>query len=58
MVKYYIEPLFTRVLIMTADFISAKPTPDLAFISQHLFTAILWVNDELSISWLNAQADP
>ncbi len=42
---------------MTADFISAKPTPDLAFISQHLFTAILWVNDELSISWLNAQAE-
>ena len=57
MVKYYIEPLFTRVLLMTADFISAKPTPDLAFISQHLFTAILWVNDELSISWLNAQAE-
>ena len=43
---------------MTADFISVKPTPDLAFISQHLFTAILWVNDELSITWLNAQADP
>lgn len=42
---------------MTADFISAKPTPDLAFISQHLFTAILWVNDELSISWLNTQAE-
>lgn len=42
---------------MTADFISAKPTPDLTFISQHLFTAILWVNDELSITWLNAQAE-
>lgn len=42
---------------MTADFISIKSTPDLAFISQHLFTAILWVNDELSISWLNAQAE-
>ena len=42
---------------MTADFVSAKPTPDLAFISQHLFTAILWVNDELSITWLNAQAE-
>ena len=42
---------------MTADFLSAKPTPDLAFISQHLFTAILWIDDELSISWLNAQAE-
>lgn len=42
---------------MTADFISTKPTPDLTFISQHLFTAILWVNDELSITWLNAQAE-
>ena len=42
---------------MTADLITAKPTPDLAFISQHLFTAILWINDELSISWLNAQAE-
>ncbi len=42
---------------MTADLISAKPTPDLAFISQHLFTAVLWINDELSITWLNAQAE-
>lgn len=42
---------------MTADFLSAKPTPDLAFISQHLFTAILWIDDELSITWLNAQAE-
>ena len=42
---------------MTADLISTKPTPDLAFISQHLFTAILWINDELSITWLNAQAE-
>ncbi len=42
---------------MTADLISAKLTPDLAFISQHLFTAILWINDELSITWLNAQAE-
>ena len=42
---------------MTANFVSAKPTPDLSFISQHLFTAILWVNDELSITWLNAQAE-
>jgi len=42
---------------MTADLISAKLTPDLAFISQHLFTAVLWINDELSITWLNAQAE-
>ena len=42
---------------MNADFITAKTTPDLAFISQHLFTAILWVNDELSITRLNAQAE-
>ena len=42
---------------MTTDFISIKPTPDLAFIAQHLFTAILWVNDELSITWLNTQAE-
>ena len=42
---------------MTTNLIPAKPTPDLAFISQHLFTAILWVDDELSITWLNAQAE-
>ncbi|WP_298910568.1 ATP-binding protein [uncultured Psychrobacter sp.] len=42
---------------MTADLTTAKLTPDLAFISQHLFTAILWINDELSITWLNAQAE-
>ena len=42
---------------MTADSITEKPTPDLAFISQHLFTAILWVNDDLVITWLNAQAE-
>jgi len=42
---------------MTADFITTKTTPDLAFVSQHLFTAILWVNDQLSITRLNAQAE-
>lgn len=42
---------------MMTNLITAKPTPDLAFISQHLFTAILWVNDALSITWLNAQAE-
>ena len=42
---------------MTTHLTTAKSTPDLAFISQHLFTAILWVNEELSITWLNAQAE-
>ncbi|MDN3453799.1 MULTISPECIES: ATP-binding protein [unclassified Psychrobacter] len=42
---------------MNADFITTKKNPDLAFISQHLFTAILWVNDELSITRVNAQAE-
>ena len=42
---------------MTADSITQNPTPDLAFISQHLFTAILWVNDDLVITWLNAQSE-
>ena len=42
---------------MTADLITEKPAPDLTFISQHLFTAILWIDDELSITWLNAQAE-
>lgn len=42
---------------MTTHLRTAKPTPDLAFISQHLFTAILWVDDTLSITWLNAQAE-
>ena len=42
---------------MTADLINEKPTADLIFISQHLFTAILWIDDELSITWLNAQAE-
>ncbi len=32
-------------------------TPDLAFISQHLFTAILWVDETLHIKWLNTQAE-
>jgi len=42
---------------MTTHLIPTKPTPDLAFMSQHLFTAILWINDDLSITWLNAQAE-
>lgn len=42
---------------MTADFTTTKTTPDLAFVSQHLFTAILWVDDKLTITRLNAQAE-
>ncbi|WP_372844982.1 nitrogen regulation protein NR(II) [Psychrobacter sp.] len=42
---------------MTTHLTTVKPTPDLAFMSQHLFTAILWINDDLTITWLNAQAE-
>ena len=31
--------------------------PDLAFISQYLFTAILWVDNDLTIRWINGQAE-
>ncbi|WP_367103561.1 nitrogen regulation protein NR(II) [uncultured Psychrobacter sp.] len=31
--------------------------PDPAFMAQHLFTAILWVDNELIIKWLNPQAE-
>lgn len=31
--------------------------PDFAFISQHLFTAILWVDSDLTIKWINTQAE-
>ncbi|MEN6670803.1 ATP-binding protein [Psychrobacter sp. B38] len=42
---------------MTSHLTSAEMTPDLAFVSQHLFTSILWINDALDITWLNAQAE-
>lgn len=42
---------------MTSHLTPTKLTLDLAFLSQHLFTSILWVNDALSIIWLNAQAE-
>ena len=42
---------------MTADLTTAKPNPDSTFILQHLFTAILCVDDALTITWLNAQAE-
>ena len=42
---------------MTADLITAKATPDSAFIVQHLLTAILWVDEALTITWLNTQAE-
>lgn len=42
---------------MTADLSTAKLNPDSTFILQHLFTAILYVDDSLTIRWLNAQAE-
>ena len=42
---------------MTADLTIAKPNPDSTFILQHLFTAILYVDEALTITWLNAQAE-
>lgn len=42
---------------MTSHLTTTKLTPDLAFVSQHLFTSILWVDEALSITWLNAQAE-
>lgn len=42
---------------MTADLSIAKPNPDSTFILQHLFTAILCVDDALTVTWLNAQAE-
>lgn len=35
----------------------AEPPPDWAFMSQHLFTAILWVDEALCITWINAAAE-
>ncbi|GAA0321110.1 two-component system sensor histidine kinase NtrB [Psychrobacter aestuarii] len=31
--------------------------PDLAFVAQHLFTAVLWVDAHLKIIWINTQAE-
>ncbi|WP_333614611.1 two-component system sensor histidine kinase NtrB [Psychrobacter sp.] len=42
---------------MTADLSIAKPNPDSTFILQHLFTAILCVDEALTVTWLNAQAE-
>ena len=42
---------------MTADLNTAKAAPDSAFIVQHLLTAILWVDEALTITWLNTQAE-
>lgn len=42
---------------MTADVVVTKPAPNFAFMAQHLFTAILWVDENLTITWLNAQAE-
>lgn len=42
---------------MTAHSVASATSPDLAFISQQLFTAVLWVDDSLTIRWLNAQVE-
>lgn len=42
---------------MSSHSLASATTPDLAFISQQLFTAILWVDDSLVIEWINAQVE-
>lgn len=42
---------------MTDSVTPSNATPDLAFMLQQLFTAILWVDQELCITWLNPQAE-
>ena len=42
---------------MTTHPIASTAIPDLAFISQQLFTAILWVDESLHIKWLNPQVE-
>lgn len=42
---------------MTTQTDAATALPDLTFLSQHLFTAILWVDESLQIRWLNTQAE-
>ncbi|MGM8898034.1 MULTISPECIES: two-component system sensor histidine kinase NtrB [unclassified Psychrobacter] len=37
--------------------VAPNDVPDSAFIVQHLYTAVLWVNDDLIITWLNGQAE-
>ncbi|MEN2750623.1 ATP-binding protein [Psychrobacter sp. FBL11] len=37
--------------------VALDDAPNSAFIVQHLYTAILWVNDDLTITWLNGQAE-
>ncbi|MES1964339.1 nitrogen regulation protein NR(II) [Psychrobacter sp. AH5] len=42
---------------MISHLAASARTPDLAFISQQLFTAILWIDESLHIKWVNAQAE-
>ncbi len=42
---------------MTNNSLVSATVPDLAFISQQLFTAILWVDESLHIKWVNAQVE-
>jgi len=42
---------------MTINSVPAATVPDLAFISQQLFTAVFWVDGSLDIEWVNAQVE-
>ena len=42
---------------MMTDPTTTELNPDLGFLSQHLFTAVLWVDESLRITWINAQAE-
>ncbi len=42
---------------MTTHSPDPTTTPDLSFISQQLFTAILWVDEALKINWINPQVE-
>ncbi len=37
--------------------LATNATPNFSFVCQHLFTAVLWVDNELMIKWLNPQAE-
>lgn len=42
---------------MSSHSLASATTSDLAFISQQLFTAVLWVDDSLNVEWVNAQVE-
>ncbi len=37
--------------------LATNATPNFSFVCQHLFTAVLWVDNALMIKWLNPQAE-